>query len=535
MPGSDTTTLIITGDSSGAVAALRSLGIAYQETGTQTEKGKKAQEGFNAMAIPGQRDIRQLSFAAFELSGSMGTLGPIAQQARSGISMLSMAMQGSTGPIGIAIAAIGVLVYAVTELATAERKAEDASLKGSEGLSKEGDNLRKHGDLLKAEIEYRKSLLSHRLKEEEQNLQEIQHKTVLKQLQFDLGNVYGYAANSLGRMVGAHWAENVAASKYHEEIDNGLIKIAKYNAELETTADKIMKVASARIKEAMGETKKEMEKPAGAHVETKSEKLEKMIEALEMQEFQERIKAREALERQAREDSLKFNEEYDKMLLDQEVMKFEALATLRFNDVEAERAAFERKSQALAKYTGDALGAAIWLSKQKQKLDEQEKARELAMNMAKYKALVGILDATAGAINMNAEQQIQAQMAIAVIQAAMETGFGLALIAVPGRQAEALGHFAAAIQFAGVAAMNYRQMSASGGGGGGGAPGGEGGGVGTGGGTSAASVPSGPITNYFYSSVVVNGNVIGYDNFFEILEDWWIRHIRAGGGDINRG
>jgi hypothetical protein len=532
MPGSDTTTLIITGDSSGAVAALRSLGVAYQEAGTQTEKGKKSQQGFNEVAIPGKRDIRELSFAAFELSGSMGTLGPVAQQARAGINLLSSATQGTTGPIGIAIAAIGLMVYALTELFTATKKAEEASLKASEGLSKEGDNLKKYADLLKAEIEYRHQLLSVRREDAEKQLEEVQNRTLLQNLMKGGLNVYGYEINALGKVVNAHWAESWAAAKYHEEIDKGLTKIAKYNVELETTTDKIMKVAAARIKGAMGETEKEMEKPAGAYVETPEDKWGKR----RLQQLQENAKAGEAIERQAREDSLKFNEEYDQMLLDREAAKFEAMQMLRSNDVEAERVALERKSQALAKYTGDALGAAIWLARQKKVLDDQEKARELAMNMAKWKSSVGLLDAMVGAINMNAKQQIEAQMAIAAIHAAMEIGFGLAVMAIPGKQAEAMGHFAAAIQFAGIAAASYRQMSSGGGGGGGGAPGGEGGGgYEGGGGTASPTTPSGPVTNYIWSSFVVNGNIIGLDNFRDYLDEWWNTRIRSSGGDIKRG
>ena len=530
MPGSDTTTLIITGDSSGAVAALRSLGVAYQEAGTQTEKGKKSQQGFNEVAIPGKRYIRELSFAAFELSGSMGTLGPVAQQARAGINLLSSGTQGTTGPIGIAIAAIGLMVYALTELFTATRKAEEASLKSSEGLAKEGDNLRKYADLLKAEIEYRHQLLSVRREDAEKQLEEVQNRTLLQNLMKGGLNVYGYEINALGKVVNAHWAESWAAAKYHEEIDKGLTKIAKYNVELETTTDRIMKVAAARIKESMGAAGKEMEKPGGAYVETPEDKWGKR----RLQQLQENAKAGEAIERQARENSLKFNEEYDQMLLDREVMKFEAIQMLRSNDVEAERVALERKSQALAKYTGDALGAAIWLARQKKVLDDQEKKREIAVSAARINLAMEVAESMAGAINMNAKQQIEAQMAIAAVHAAIETAFAIASAAV-GDWSGAAKHAAAAINFAGVAAASYRQMSS---GGGGGAPSGETGGGGIGpaqGGTYAASTPSGPVTNYFYSSVVVNGNVIGYDNFFEILEEWWIRHIRAGGGDIVRG
>jgi hypothetical protein len=532
MPGSDTTTLIITGDSSGAVAALKALGIAYQEAATSTEKGKKSQQGFNEMTIPGKRDIRELSFAAFELSGSMGTLGPIAQQARAGLNILSMATQGTAGPIGIAIAAIGMMVYALTELVTATGKAETASLKMSAGLAEEGKYLSAHAELLKSELAYRYSLLEAKRGEAEAHLKEAQNRTLLQNLMRGGLNVYGYELSALERVTGTHITGRWAAAKYHEEIDKGLKELAGYGKELDKTAQGVEGLAASwAIATALLLTK-----PKEKGVEKKTPEEEALWRQIMARQEMEKEAAKRSveIEKQAREDSLLFNQEYDKMLLDQEALKYEALQTLRLNDSEAERAALERKALALAKYSGDALAAAAWLDKQRRKIDEDVQKREFAMNITRVKAALHVATALAGAANFNAEQEIRAQMLIAGVRAIVATAEGLFALG-KHEYASAANFFASAIEFAGVAAGSYR---ASVGGGGGGEMPGEMGGGGVGpaqGGTYAATTPSGPITNYFYSSVVVNGNVIGLDDFFNVLDEWWIKHVRSSGGDINRG
>jgi len=492
-------------------------------------KAAGAIEQAGAAAVPSARSMRLLGMSAFSLTGSMQELGPAAGQVGTGLRLLGMTMNSGIGIYGILIAAVGGLAFAFWDVLKAEEKADEAFMKTGDKLLE----LAKKSDAFTLAVKQQLEVLAILTKEEIKKTQKtIDHSEKvgiqigwLKRLEVELlANVAGMdRAQMMTGVANGAWVD------WNKTLGQNQILLAKDTKAL-SEYQAVVAHAEGRLSYPSDQPKKEKEAKGGGGTAKSPEDIynERMFK--NQQEHDRKMNA------EAQKSTEEFNriwEEAGKQEYNEQVKLASQLMSSNVSEHKQKLALIEAERKAYIAVTKDEVTANKLANAAKKKLNDQESADKKKLYSDLKKSTLDFGMATAAAFGMSSKAQIEANIAIAAIEAIMAMGRGFMLLSNPLTSGQAAAAFMAAAQYGSVAMTGAAQLrgtmavptptTETGGGS-----------YAGGGGGTVQSAPSGPMTNYYYFTSTVNGNVIGLDSFTKYLDEWFQQKLRMSGGDIVR-